>query len=270
MIDLRLFRIPVFSASVATYGLTILILFGGFLFLPQYLQLVLGLSPLQAGLWTLPWSLAFVVGTLATPPLARRVPPATLMSAGLLLSAAGYWMVAGLGPSTGFARFAVATWTFAIGVAPVFTLTTDLIIGSAPPERAGAASAISETSAEFGGALGIAVFGSIGVAVYRMLLPDVMPLGLPADAGAAAAATLGGAVDAAGQLPTESGRALLDAARLAFVRGLRLCAFISAIGSLALAVFAAATLRRPRGEPGEAGESAGAEATAQPDGAVAV
>src|SRR5690606_8971106 len=113
----------------------------------------------------------FVVGAIATPALARRFAPAYLMGVGLALSSIGYWMVAGFGASTSFADFALATVVFAIGVAPVFTLTTDLIIGSAPPERAGAASALSETSAEFGGALGIAVFGSIGVAVYRAVMP---------------------------------------------------------------------------------------------------
>ena len=248
LVDLRLFRVPAFTASLATYGLTILVLFGGFLFLPQYLQLVVGLSPFRAGLWTLPWSLAFVVGAMATPQLARRVRPAVLMSAGLALSAVGYLMVTGFGPTTGFPAFALATFVFSIGVAPVFTLTTDLIVGSAPPERAGAASALSETSAELGGALGIALYGSIGVAVYRALMADAVPVGLPADA-VAAAATLGGAVELAGQLPADAGRALLEAARAAFVRGLHLCAAISAAASVALSVFALATLRHGRGGP---------------------
>ena len=75
MIDLRLFSVPAFSASLATYGLSILILFGGFLFLPQYLQLVRGLTPFQAALWTLPWALSFIVGSTATPPLAKRARP---------------------------------------------------------------------------------------------------------------------------------------------------------------------------------------------------
>jgi DHA2 family multidrug resistance protein-like MFS transporter len=86
-IDLRLFRIPAFSASLATYGLGILVVFGGFLFLPQFLQLVLGLSPLKAGLWTLPWALAFIVGSNLTPVIVRRVRLAYVMAAGLALAA---------------------------------------------------------------------------------------------------------------------------------------------------------------------------------------
>src|SRR6185436_6200241 len=87
LLDLRLFRTPAFAASLATYGTSILLLFGGFLFLPQFLQLVLGMTPFRSGLWTLPWALAFVVGSTATPRLVRRFRPAFLMAAGLAFSA---------------------------------------------------------------------------------------------------------------------------------------------------------------------------------------
>src|SRR5262249_7993144 len=162
--------VPGFSASLAAYGLGILVLFGGFLFLPQYLQLVLGLSPFDAGLWSLPWALSFVVGSTLTPHLARPVQPAALMTGGLALAAFGFALFTRIDASTGLATYAVASSIFSLGFAPVFTLTTDLIVGAAPPERAGAAAAISETGAELGGALGIAIFGSIGVAVYRAAL----------------------------------------------------------------------------------------------------
>ena len=245
LIDLRLFGIPTFRASLVLYGGAILLLFGAFLFLPQYLQLVLGLSPLVGGLWTLPWALGFVFGSLLTPALARRVRPAVLMSWGLALSAVGYFLLAAVGTGTGgLALFAVATFVLTFFGSPLFTLTNDVIIGSAPPERAGAASGISETCAELGGALGIAFFGSIGVAIYRGVLGGALPTGLPADVTHAALATLGGAVVAAQQLPGDTGAALLDTARDAFVRGLVLCQMISGIGSLALAVFAWATFRR--------------------------
>jgi DHA2 family multidrug resistance protein-like MFS transporter len=261
LIDMRLFRTPAFTASLATYGLTILILFGGFFFLPQYLQLILGLSPFEAGLWMLPWALAFIVGSLLTPRLARRVRPAHLMAPGLVLSSMGLLMLASVGPTTGFLYFAIATFVFSFGSSPVFTLTTDLIIGSAPPERAGAASAVSETSAEFGGALGIAVFGSIGVAVYRAMVGDAIPPSISPEVAEAAKATLGGAVATAAQLPAELGAALTDAARAAFMRGLRVCAVISAVGSVALAAFAGVALRnvRPASE-----REAGTEGVAQP------
>ena len=256
LVDLRLFSRRAFSASLATYGLSIIVLFGGFLFLPQYLQLVLGLSPLESGLWTLPWALAFVVGSMATPLLVRRIRPAYLMSGGLLLATIGFAMFTRIDARASFATFAAATFIFSLGFSPVFTLTTDLIIGSAPPERAGAASAISETSAEFGGALGIAVFGSIGVAVYRRGMHGALPAGLPADVAEGARATLGGAVAAAETLNGVADAGLADAAREAFLQGLRLCAGISVAGSIVLAIFSFVMLRHLR--PG-----GGAEASVQ-------
>ena len=243
LVDLRLFGQPGFSASLATYGLSILVLFGGFLFLPQYLQLVLGLAPFAAGLWTLPWALAFIVGSSLTPPLVRRMNPAYLMAGGLVMSAVGFAMFSMIGAGTSFAWFATGSSLFSLGMAPVFTLTTDLIIGTAPAERAGAASAISETSAELGGALGIALFGSIGVAIYRLAMADRIPATLPASEVESARSTLGGAVAAASQLNGQDGAVLIDAGRSAFIDALRLCAGISVVGSLALAVFVAMTLR---------------------------
>ena len=245
LIDLRLFRIPAFRASLALYGGSILVLFGGFLFLPQYLQLVLGLSPMRGGLWTLPWAIGFVIGSLATPVLARRIRPALLMSWGLVLSSTGYFLLTQIGLGTNhLALFGVGTTILALGASPVFTLTNDVIIGSAPPERAGAASGISETCAELGGAVGIAIFGSIGVAIYRGMLGHGLPIGLSPDVREAAMSTLGGAVAMSQQLPVPVGAELVDAARDAFLRGLVLCAAISGIGSLALAILAGWAFRR--------------------------
>jgi MFS transporter, DHA2 family, multidrug resistance protein len=247
LIDLGLFRVPAFSASLALYGLGILLVFGGFLFLPQYLQLVLGLTPLEAGLWTLPWALAFVVGSQVTPRLARSYPPASIMAAGLLLAAAGFAVFTQVGSATGFGVIVAGSIAFSLGTAPVFTLTNDLIIGSAPPERAGAAAGISETSAELGGALGIAVFGSIGLAIYRGGVADGIPAGIGPAQAAAAQDTLGGAVEVAGNLPSGLGDSLFEAASDAFVQGVHVSAVISALGAVALAVFALVVLGRRSG-----------------------
>ncbi|HZI40122.1 MAG TPA: MFS transporter [Gemmatimonadaceae bacterium] len=255
LIDLRLFRIPTFRASLVMYGGCILNMFGGFLFLPQYLQLVLGLSPIRAGVWTLPWAIGFIIGSLATPTMARRVRPAPLMAWGLVLSAVGYFLLASVRGIAGpLPLFALATFLLSLGASPLFTLTNDIIIGSAPPERAGAASGISETCAELGGALGIAFFGSIGVAVYRGLLGVSLPNGLPPDVADVAMSTLGGAVAMSRQLPAAVGAALVEAASEAFVRGLVICSTISGVGSVALAVFAAVTFRSAGLAPQPTGE----------------
>jgi MFS transporter, DHA2 family, multidrug resistance protein len=245
-IDLRLFREPAFTASLATYGSGIFLVFGGFLFIPQFLQLVLGLSPLEAGLWTLPWALAFVLGSNLTPVIVRRAPAASLMAIGLLMATAGFAILTQIDTSSGFGIIALGSVLFSLGTSPLFTLTNDLIIGSAPPEHAGAAAGLSETAAELGGALGIAIFGSIGLAIYRSGIGGALPAGLPVDAAAAARDTLGGAVQAGSELPGQVGAALISAARQAFTDGLHLAAAISSIAALGLVVFVWVTLRHVR------------------------
>jgi DHA2 family multidrug resistance protein-like MFS transporter len=268
-IDLRLFRTAAFTASLATYGLGILILFGGFLFIPQYLQLVLGLSPLEAGLWTLPWALSFVVGSNVTPWLSRRIRPAYLMAGGLVLAAVGFALFTQIGTTSSLAAIVTGSVLFSLGMSPMFTLTNDLIIGSAPPERAGAAAGISETAAEFGGALGIAVFGSIGVAIYRGAMATAVPSSVPLEAAEAARDTLGGAVEVAGNLPDRLGPALIDAAREAFTRGLHVGAAVSVVGAIALAILVLSLLRTVRPSGSEEEESAAVNASADPVGAAA-
>jgi DHA2 family multidrug resistance protein-like MFS transporter len=130
-----------------------------------------------------------------------------------------------------------------LGLAPVFTLTNDLIVSSVAPERAGAASGISETGAELGGAVGIALLGSLGTAIYRMQMAEAMPASMPADAAGVARDTLGGAVSVATQLPGEVGAALLDAARLSFTSGFHAAALISATIAIALAITVVVRLR---------------------------
>jgi DHA2 family multidrug resistance protein-like MFS transporter len=140
---------------------------------------------------------------------------------------------------------------FSLALAPVDTLATDLAIGAAPPERAGAASALTETAAVFGGALGIAVLGVIGTSIYRSQLTGALPAGILPASAAAARDTLGGALAVAGQLPGQSGQALVQAARQAFTSGLHAAFAVSAAALLGAAVLAAIQLRhlRPASEP---------------------
>jgi DHA2 family multidrug resistance protein-like MFS transporter len=259
LIDLALFRTPGFSASMVVYAVGIMLVFGGFLFIPQYLQLVLGLSPLEAGLWTLPWAMAFVVGSQLTPPIARRFPPATVMSSGLAFAALGFAVFTQLDTTSGFAMIATGSVVFSLGSAPLFTLTNDLIIGSAPAEHAGAAAGLSETGAELGGALGIALFGSIGLAFYRAGVVDGIPAGLPPESATAATDTLGGAVSVAQGLPSDAAASLLGAADQAFLQGVHVSAVISAIGALALAAFTATFIGRAGTGPEPEGSAEPAE-----------
>jgi MFS transporter, DHA2 family, multidrug resistance protein len=250
LIDLRLFRIPAFSASLVTYTLGTLVVFGVYIFIAQYLQLVLGLAPLRAGLWSAPSMVAFVVGSVLVPVIARRVAPAYLMGAGLVLAAVGFGVLAQVGRVPGLAVIVVGSVVYSLGISPVVILATDLIVGSAPVERAGAASAISETSSELGGALGIAILGSVGTAVYRSVMADAIPAGMPPEAAESARATLGGAVAVAGRLPGQLGGELLGSAREAFTQAMEVTAAISAAVALVTAVVAVVGLRRVRTSQG--------------------
>ncbi|NRF67022.1 MFS transporter [Aquincola sp. S2] len=239
LLDLALFRTPTFGAAIAAYALSCLAMMGVYIFITQYLQGVLGLTPLEAGLVTLPWGIGFVAGSLLAPKLAQRVPPLAILVWGLVAGAIGMLLLV---PADG--RFALPLMiasmvVMSLGMAPVFTIGNELIITAAPPQRAGAASALSETSAEFSGALGIAVFGSVGMALYRGRLAAAMPAGLPADAERAAAATLGGALAAADAAAGPAGAALQAAARAAFGDALQLTAALGTVVVIVAAVLAA-------------------------------
>jgi DHA2 family multidrug resistance protein-like MFS transporter len=248
-IDLNLFRVPAFSASLTTYTLAIFAAFGVFLFIAQYLQLVVGLSPLQAGLFSLPGAITSVIGSNTAPILVRRVRPAFVVATGLALGAIGFGLMSQLGSNSLFIIvFAWALMSFGFGL--TFTLTADLVVGSAPAERAGAASAISETGAELGGALGIALLGSLGIAIYRGLVTSSLPPGIPPESVQVAMETLGGAVAVAEQLPPQLGAALLDISRSAFVQGLRVISLIGVGIMLFLTIMTGIALRnvKPGGE----------------------
>ncbi|MEW6204482.1 MAG: MFS transporter [Pseudomonadota bacterium] len=234
LIDLNLFKAPGFVAVLGTYLLSCLTMFGVYVYIAQYLQLVLGLTPLIAGAWTVPWALAFVLGTNITPWLAKQLGQARLVVFGLLSTAIGFAGLALLTVQADMVLLVLATVVLALGLSPMFTLGTELIISSAPAEKAGSASALAETGAEFGGAVGIAVFGSIGVAIYRARMETMLNPAWSSDIQRAAQDTLGGAVASAMQLPIPEQTGLLQAARLAFMEGMQLTS-IAGAGVMVLA-----------------------------------
>jgi DHA2 family multidrug resistance protein-like MFS transporter len=253
MIDVRLFRIRAFTASLGTYLLGIFVVVGYFLFIAQYLQLVLGLSPIEAAVWSLPSSAGFIVGSIAAPKIIHRFRPSVIMGRGMTVAAIGTATLLGLGLDSGSGIFliVVASIVISLGLAPVITLATELIVGSAPPEQAGAATGMSETSGELGGALGIAILGSIGTAVYRTEVAETLPAGVPAAAADAARDTLGGALAIAQTLPDAVGAALVEVARIAFLDALHFVAAVATVGAVVAAIGAALALRSvaARSEP---------------------
>jgi len=221
-------------------------MFSAFFYVAQYFQLVLGMGPMEAAWWSVPSALAFVAGSTIAPAIGHRFRPAYVMAAGLALSAAGFLILTQVTLQSPLGVVVGGSVVFSLGLTPVVSLTTDLIVGAAPPERAGAAAAISETSSELGGALGIAVLGSVATAVYRGRMLDAVPAGLPLDASEAARGTIGGAVAIAERMQGAPAAALLTAAREAFVHGLQYSAAISAAVLFAASLLALAALRRVR------------------------
>ena len=244
LIDLRLFRNPAFGAALAVNLLGFMTAFATFLFIAQYLQSVLGLSPLQAGFWGLPAAFAFIAGSIVTPRIVRRFEPTQVIAGGMLLSAAGFVVLAQVdGSPSSLAMLVTGQIVFSLGLTPVAALTTDIVLGSSPPERAGSAAALSETSAELGGALGIALMGSLVTAVYRGALSGAETGGLPGAALEAARTTIGAAEGAAASLPAESGVRLLELSRDAFAGAFGTASWVSAAIAVTVALLAARMLR---------------------------
>ncbi len=246
LIDQRLFRLPAFNAALAANTFGFFVNFGIAVFIAQYLQLVIGLSPFEAGLWTVPYAGAFIVGALLTPLFVRWIRPALLIAGGLALASAGFVLLTQVDGEAALATVVTGSVVFALGLAPVYTLAADMMVGAAPPERAGAAAGISETSSEFGGALGIAVLGAVGTAVYRAQIDDALPAAVPPDETQATRDTLGAAVAAGDELPDELASGVVDAAREAFTQALQLAATLNAVVAMGAAVLAVALLQRAR------------------------
>jgi len=251
LLDLRLFANRGFTGALGIGMFGGIVMAGTFLLVTLYLQLVLGLSPLKAGLWLVPMNVAMVIATMLAPQLARRFRPAYVMAVGLAIATGGLLLITRVDSVGGLALLVSGFVLACVGIALPSALGIGLVVGSAPPEKAGSASGISETSGEFGIALGVASMGSIGTAVYRSQLADSLGSGLPRDAVDAARESIAGAAAAAAQLPDGLGDDLLAAARDAFTDGLNLVAGLSAGLFLVLAVVAAVLFRHlpPHGHP---------------------
>lgn len=244
LLDITLFRQPRFAAAISAYGLSCLAMLGCYIFITQYLQLVLGLTPLVAGLATLPWAVAFVAGSLLTPKLAARFAPVDVLVWGLVVATAGFALLLPVDQGTrGLVLVMASALLMSLGLAPVFTLGNEMIITAAPPERAGAASALSETAAEFNGALGIAVIGSLGMLWYRWQLAPQLPAGLSDLQRTDALATIGGAVALADAVA--GGAALQAAAKAAFIQALQISAVVGIVVLLLACWLCARILRKP-------------------------
>ncbi|MFC6355158.1 MFS transporter [Luethyella okanaganae] len=244
MLDMGLFALGSFSGAVGVNLLSVIALVGGLFFVSQHLQLVLGLAPLDAGLVLVPGLVAMIAAGLVVVPIAKRVRPSILVPSALLVSVGGYAAVAVTGGRIDVVGLGLVFVALGIGIGAAETVSNELIIASAPADKAGAASAVSETAYELGAVLGTATLGAILTASFRSAV--TLPDGLDAAQRIAAGETLGGAVAVAERLPAGTASELLDSARNAFDSGVGLSAWIGVGLVLAAATVAVLSLRNAR------------------------
>ncbi|GAA2755171.1 MFS transporter [Actinopolymorpha rutila] len=263
LLDLDLFRSRRFSTALCMNFGGAIVMAGTFLLISQYLQLVAGLSPLRAGLATIPVNVAMAISSMLTPQLARRFRPALVSAGGFAIAALGLVVVALAAGRFGLTTLLVGFALASVGIAAPSALGVNLIVGAAPPTKAGAASGMSETSGELGVALGVATLGSIAAAFYVARVS--VPAGVPAAAADAARESLPGAVVTAGGLSDPMATALLGSARSAFTGGLAIAAVVGAVILAAVAVVAGVMFRHLRSYGDEtAAESAEPAESADP------
>lgn len=229
LLDLKLFRNKFFSASLSIMLLGTIVQGGYVLLFAQYLQMIAGLPPLKAGMWMIPLSVGSIIGSLLTPVFIQWFPRTRVIAIGLTISALAYMMMIFIGNESSITLPVVSSVLLTFGLGPLFVLTTDLVVGSAPAEKSGSAASLSETSGELGTALGVAVLGSVATAVYRYHMA-ALELDLPKLAERAKD-TLAGAIGVVEQFPGSAAQEVLIQAQQSFMIGFK---FVAAIGSTVL------------------------------------
>jgi EmrB/QacA subfamily drug resistance transporter len=237
MLDMRFFRNPRFTAASVSITMSFFALAGSLFFLTQIFQFLMGYSTLKAGVAILPAALASAVGAPIGAAVAKRYGTKAAVTGGLVIIAVGLGLVAAITTTSGYGLLLMAMMVAGFGVGLAMTPATESIMGSLPPAKAGVGSAVNDTTREIGGALGVAVLGSLLVSGFTAGMADVTR-GLPAAAAEIARDSLGGALAVAAQVGGEAGRGLADAARTAFVDGTGLAMLIGAGFALAGALVA--------------------------------
>ncbi|AXI85967.1 MFS transporter [Streptomyces sp. ETH9427] len=241
LLDLRMFSRPAFSTSVGCIVLAMLALVGLELIAAQYLQLVLGLSPLETGLRLVPLTFAAMAAGLAGARMLRRFGPRRMVSLGFCLTAGAVVLLTAMGGDDNAPLLLGGFVLLGFGLETTLFGAYESMLSEAPQDQAGGAAAIGETSYQLGAGIGIALLGSVMNAAYAPGLSQVP--GVPASASAAAAHSLGEAYEVAARLGGPAGEALRLAARHSFVHGLHVTLLVSAGLLLAGAAMA---LRLPR------------------------
>jgi EmrB/QacA subfamily drug resistance transporter len=242
MLNVSFFKNPRFTAASLAVTLTFFALFGSLFLTTQYLQSVLGFSALAAGVRIIPFAAVMMLLAPQSPKLAERFGTKLVVTAGLVLVALGLVALAFVEPSAGYTPVFVSFVILASGMALTMAPATESIMGSLPRDKAGVGSAVNDTTRQVGGALGVAIIGSVYSSIYgSQIAHAIAGRGLPTEAAATITDSVGGALAVAKSVGGESGQALVGASRAAFVegmhRGVLVGAAVALVGALIALIF---------------------------------
>jgi len=267
MLPMRYFRDRGFTLGTGVITFAFLVMFGFFFLLTQFLQFVRGYSPLDAGVATLPLAAALVIVSPRSAAIGERVGPANVMAAGFAFLVVGLTLISTVSTSTPYAVIALALVVLGIGMGITSAPGTGSIMAAVPLNKAGVGSAVNDTTREVGGALGIAILGSIANSAYRSSVDQTALAALPPDVADAVGGSIGGAVGVASRAPAQAASAILAEAGDAFTSAFQ-TAMLSAAGLAAVfgvTVFLAGRGHRPTQPEADRFESPVAEPVSDPD-----
>ncbi|MEV0646453.1 MFS transporter [Phytomonospora sp. NPDC050363] len=242
LLDLKLFKVGAFSAALMILLVAMLGTGGGYLYITGFLQMVEGLSPLEAGLWIVPSAAASILAAQVAPVLAKRYSLSSVIGGSLIIGTAGYVLLSFVDPTGAMPTLIAGSVIIFIGVGTIGALGTNLVVGSVPARQGGSAAALSSISGDLGTALGVALLGSLGGLVYRNTIHP--PADIPTTAAQAGEKSMEDAIAATNALPDPAGQALLTAAGDAYTNGLNTIGIACAIIAAASAAIAFGVLRR--------------------------
>ncbi len=258
MLDVRFFKNPRFTAASSAISLVFFALFGSLFLITLYLQSVHNYTALQAGLRIAPIAVALMISAPASAALVQRLGSKVVVATGLILAASGLALFATLQVHTGYPRVLLAILILGVGMGLTMAPATDSIMGSLPRAKAGVGSAVNDTTRQVGGALGVAILGSILSSTYASRMTTALSgRAVPAAAASAAKNSIGGALAVATAVGGDAGRALAAAARNAFVAGMHpavlAAAAVALVGALIVIVFLPARAARVPADIPESG-----------------
>jgi EmrB/QacA subfamily drug resistance transporter len=270
MLDMSFFRNPRFSAASGAIMLTFFAMFGSLFLLTQFLQSILGYTPLEAGIRLLPMAGVMLVISPLSAKVVERIGSKIVVATGLTVGALGLVIASRLTAGASYPEVLVALVVLAAGLALVMPPATESIMGSLPLAKAGVGSAVNDTTRQVGGALGVAVLGSVMSSTYGPRVSEAIS-GLPLSSEQATAIhdQIGAAMRAAAEIGGPAGRALADVASRGFADGMS-TAFVIGAAALVLGATIVALFLPARARDHEALVPAGAAvAGAAPAGAAA-